>query len=208
MIVCAQDPVLEIEARIAQKLGPKKYNVWFKNATQFHVAGNVLRVCAPNNFVGEWIERHFANDIIEAAREVTGIEFSLCFSTDPNLAKTQGKRQPDEQVKFVANQPVRPTRDLRRGAAGPRDNRRTMWWNGLGGIGIVRSSSNKLPGGLADSPPCPFCEGTETELHSLFGSHASVTTYWCRSCRSPFEQLKWGPKPASRGARGKRRGSA
>jgi hypothetical protein len=26
---------------------------------------------------------------------------------------------------------------------------------------------------------------------SAFGSHASVSTYWCRECRSPFELLKW-----------------
>jgi hypothetical protein len=50
-----------------------------------------------------------------------------------------------------------------------------------------------LPGSLPETPPCPFCEGDQTELHSLFGSHASVTTYWCRSCRSPFEHMKWGP---------------
>lgn len=49
-----------------------------------------------------------------------------------------------------------------------------------------------LPGDLPERPPCPFCGGERTELHSLFGSHASVTTYWCRSCRSPFEQMRWG----------------
>jgi hypothetical protein len=45
--------------------------------------------------------------------------------------------------------------------------------------------------GLPQSPACPFCDGTETELSNAFGSHASVSTYWCRSCRSPFEVLKW-----------------
>lgn len=49
-----------------------------------------------------------------------------------------------------------------------------------------------LPGRLPSSPPCPFCDSTESEVHSLFGSHASVTTYWCRSCRSPFEHMRWG----------------
>ncbi len=58
-----------------------------------------------------------------------------------------------------------------------------------------------LPGDLPDAPPCPFCEGKETELHSLFGSHASVTTYWCRGCRSPFEQMKWGRKYSRGSAR-------
>ena len=46
-------------------------------------------------------------------------------------------------------------------------------------------------GRLPATPPCPFCEGRETELMNAFGSHASVATYWCRSCRSPFEMLKW-----------------
>ncbi|MEZ4417306.1 MAG: hypothetical protein R3E10_16240 [Gemmatimonadota bacterium] len=47
------------------------------------------------------------------------------------------------------------------------------------------------PPGLPASPPCPFCEGTETELFSAFGSQLSVSTYWCRTCRSPFEVMKW-----------------
>lgn len=46
-------------------------------------------------------------------------------------------------------------------------------------------------GGLPSAPECPFCDGKETELMSPFGSHASVSTYWCRKCRSPFEILKW-----------------
>ena len=40
-------------------------------------------------------------------------------------------------------------------------------------------------------PPCPFCGGERTEIMSLFGSHASLTTCWCADCRSPFEFLRW-----------------
>ena len=46
--------------------------------------------------------------------------------------------------------------------------------------------------GLPDDVACPFCEGMETELHSAFGSALSVATYWCRSCRTAFEWVKWG----------------
>jgi len=49
----------------------------------------------------------------------------------------------------------------------------------------------EAPEGLPESPACPFCDGRETELMSVFGSHASVSTYWCRACRSPFEVMKW-----------------
>lgn len=47
--------------------------------------------------------------------------------------------------------------------------------------------NGRLPG----SPECPFCKGNETELANAFGSHASLATYWCRKCRSPFEVMKW-----------------
>lgn len=49
----------------------------------------------------------------------------------------------------------------------------------------------EAPDTLPDAPSCPFCDGSETELMSAFGSHASVATYWCRACRSPFETMKW-----------------
>lgn len=46
-------------------------------------------------------------------------------------------------------------------------------------------------GGLPETPRCPFCGGRRTELLNAFGPHASVASYWCGSCRSPFELLKW-----------------
>lgn len=49
----------------------------------------------------------------------------------------------------------------------------------------------EAPPFLPDAPSCPFCGGADTRLMNAFGSHASVSTYWCRGCRSPFEALKW-----------------
>lgn len=49
----------------------------------------------------------------------------------------------------------------------------------------------EAPKALPAAPTCPFCDGSETELMNAFGSHASVSTYWCRACRSPFELMKW-----------------
>lgn len=47
-------------------------------------------------------------------------------------------------------------------------------------------------------PPCPFCGSDRTEVMSLFGSHASLTTCWCADCRSPFEFLRWRGDSAER----------
>ena len=56
-----------------------------------------------------------------------------------------------------------------------------------------RLDGTELPGAsrLPAAPACPFCEGTQTELLNAFGAHASVSSYWCMDCRSPFEMLKW-----------------
>lgn len=49
----------------------------------------------------------------------------------------------------------------------------------------------EAPDSLPSAPPCPFCDGEETEIMNAFGAHASVSTYWCRACRSPFEIMRW-----------------
>lgn len=49
----------------------------------------------------------------------------------------------------------------------------------------------EAPGNMPRTPECPFCDGHETEIMNAFGSHASVSSYWCRACRSPFEMMKW-----------------
>lgn len=55
----------------------------------------------------------------------------------------------------------------------------------------AEARQGEAPPALPEAPECPFCGMPETELMNAFGSHASVATYWCRPCRSPFEALKW-----------------
>jgi chromosomal replication initiator protein len=114
VITCAEDAVSLVEARIADMVGPQRFEVWFKNATRFTFTDDYLRVSAPNHFIVEWIERHFADVISEAAREVAGRDFTLSFAIDPALARTLGKKQPDRQVDFVANNPERLARQHKR----------------------------------------------------------------------------------------------
>ena len=55
----------------------------------------------------------------------------------------------------------------------------------------AESRTDELPGAMPATPECPFCAGSETEVMNAFGSHASVSTYWCRACGSPFELMRW-----------------
>ncbi len=119
MIVCAQDPISRLESNIADKLGPQRYKVWFKNATRFTLSDGYLRVGVPNLFIGGWIENHFVDTIAEAAEEVIGNRPEICFSIDPALAKRMRKKQPDSQVAFAANNPEREARRRLRSGTAP-----------------------------------------------------------------------------------------
>lgn len=102
-----EDSIVTLEARIADRVGAQKFNVWFRNNTRFSLTDGNLHVSTPNHFVGEWIERHFGDVLTEAALEVTGKEHTLSFATDPELARGLAKKQPDRQVDYVTNQPER-----------------------------------------------------------------------------------------------------
>jgi chromosomal replication initiator protein len=120
VIVCAPDTVSQLELAIADKIGPQQYKVWFKNATRFTFTDGFLKVAVPNLFIGSWIENHFSETIAEAATGVTGRRPEVSFSIDPKLSRKLRKKQPDSQVKFVANNPEREARlRLRTGAPPP-----------------------------------------------------------------------------------------
>ncbi len=38
--------------------------------------------------------------------------------------------------------------------------------------------------------PCPYCDSTNTELQSEFGSTACKSQYYCHACDEPFEHFK------------------
>ncbi len=53
-----------------------------------------------------------------------------------------------------------------------------------------REDKSELPSSPA-SPPCPFCDGTDTEVISPFGGQLSVSQCWCYRCRTGFDYFKW-----------------
>lgn len=39
---------------------------------------------------------------------------------------------------------------------------------------------------------CPFCQSSDTEKRSDFGTSLMVSWHYCRKCKSSFEAIKWG----------------
>lgn len=45
--------------------------------------------------------------------------------------------------------------------------------------------------GPHEQPHCPFCESSDVKLYSNFGTAQLVRQYYCNSCRSVFEFIRW-----------------
>jgi hypothetical protein len=42
---------------------------------------------------------------------------------------------------------------------------------------------------------CPFCEGTDNELFSVFGQTLIGSQYYCHHCHTVFEAVRWEDDP-------------
>lgn len=67
---------------VAERLGEGRFGLWFGEGVRLGVAGETLEVGVPNAFFREWIQGHFATNLIEAAEQVTGRTLRLSFQVD------------------------------------------------------------------------------------------------------------------------------
>ncbi len=100
---CAREhPSKAILASLHRRIGPQKFNAWFKHGTRLSLKDGHVKVGAANPFIAGWIERHFHEELAAAANEVTGQHPSLTISVDPELTGRLRRRQLDAQARLVA----------------------------------------------------------------------------------------------------------
>ena len=100
--IVKEDLVADISGKLAERIGPQKYRIWFKHSTRMSLTDGYLKIGVPNLFLAGWIESHFASDIAAAARAVTGYDVKLTFGIDHELSGRQRKSQLDTQAKVVS----------------------------------------------------------------------------------------------------------
>ncbi|MCK4753034.1 MAG: hypothetical protein KAS75_06285, partial [Planctomycetes bacterium] len=96
-----KDDISAINEAIAERVGPQKFRIWFKNSTMLTLVDGYVKIGVPNLFIASWIENHFSNEISQAVRAVTGSERKITFSIDPELSGHQRRAQLDSQAKLV-----------------------------------------------------------------------------------------------------------
>jgi len=70
---------------LRHKIGPERWRVWFEGATDFHVQDDSVTVGVANLFIGDHLQRHFADHIEDAVRTALGRDAPLVYRVQPDL---------------------------------------------------------------------------------------------------------------------------
>jgi chromosomal replication initiator protein len=76
--------VLESTLReaVAERLGNARFDLWFGEGVSLGIVGDALEVGVPNGFFREWIQGHFAGNLLEAGQAVAGRSLRLAFRVE------------------------------------------------------------------------------------------------------------------------------
>ncbi len=71
--------VSAIRARLAERIGKDRYEVWFGATTQLAVRDQSLVVTVPSQFFQDWLRSHFRKDLEASSLEACGRPLTLAF---------------------------------------------------------------------------------------------------------------------------------
>ena len=74
-----------LAAAIETRVGRQRFDVWFRRSTKLDLKADRLEIAVANDFVGEWIGRHFGQPIRDAAHEVLGCSLPVSYAVAPDL---------------------------------------------------------------------------------------------------------------------------
>lgn len=74
-----REVVTAIRARLADRVGRDRYEVWFGRATELSIHGDNLVVSVPSQFFQHWLRSHFRKDLEASSLEVYGKPLALEF---------------------------------------------------------------------------------------------------------------------------------
>jgi chromosomal replication initiator protein len=90
-----------VYAALQDRLGPQKFNAWFRRGTSLTVEDGHAVLTCPNLFVAHWIETHYQADIARAVGERTGGPRKILITVDPSLTSQVRQGQLDSQAQIV-----------------------------------------------------------------------------------------------------------
>lgn len=89
-IISCDTPLTRLTQAIARRVGSQRFHVWFNNSTRLDLKNDGLEIAVPNDFISEWIGRHFFEPIQDAAQEVLGRRLNIRYAITPELFDGRG----------------------------------------------------------------------------------------------------------------------
>jgi chromosomal replication initiator protein len=102
-----RDVVASLRQMIAQRVGQKRYELWFAKNTNLTWEDDQLVVGVPNRFFQEWLQSTFADAVRAAASEALGQPMQVQFVIDPALFQAARQAQQDAEAKEPGGAPPR-----------------------------------------------------------------------------------------------------
>ena len=79
-----------LSAQLAERIGAKRFKLWFSTQAQIQVNGAALTIRTVNAFVRDWLRAHFADEIADCWTAMKGEAARLEFSYDESLSHDNG----------------------------------------------------------------------------------------------------------------------
>ena len=87
--------VLALRAKLAERIGKERYELWFGAGTRLVPQDTALTVEVASPFFQDWLRRHFRSDLETTCWEVLGRRLPVQFHVDETLATSRAEVSPN-----------------------------------------------------------------------------------------------------------------
>ncbi len=131
-----------LERAIADRIGTKSYDLWFRNRTTFHWDEDGITVGVPNRFTQGYYQKTFTADVAAAASEIVGEGVPVAFVIDPELLRESREPQPKvpeetkpsvpaDDFELPTERPERKKKSKKKNTTARRKSARKRRWHNL-----------------------------------------------------------------------------
>jgi chromosomal replication initiator protein len=109
LINSERDVVAALGEMISQRVGEKRYELWFAKNTKLSWEDDQLVVGVPNRFFQEWLQSTFAEHVHAAASELLGRPMQVRFGIDAELFQAARRAQDAEAARMPHADALKPS---------------------------------------------------------------------------------------------------
>src|SRR4051794_34350016 len=84
-----------LSAELARRIGPQRFELWFKTQSQQCVVGNCLTIRAGNAFVLDWMKKNLADEVRASWAAVAGQDATVAYELCAVVENCNGKAKED-----------------------------------------------------------------------------------------------------------------